>query len=82
MNNCSYTGARVLIEEEGFICAADFYDQGSFIVVRFNPASISYNPASMGKMTHRVSLAGGWYREDLGVLVIPKAGLISGDLHR
>jgi hypothetical protein len=84
-NPCVKTGARVLVVEYGGVAPADLFLVGSAIVARFgcdNRITLDYSADAVAYATHRMTLGQtGWYREDLGVAVVPIAQL-EGELVR
>lgn len=82
MNNCTYTGAQVFLNELGCVVAADLYDQGAFIVIRFTPNSQDWSEEARARITHRVTLSSrAWHHDVAGVTVITRES-ITGNLVR
>lgn len=77
MTNCIKTGAWVYLEEYGFSAPADIFAVGEHTrIVKFNTyvmeegAHFYRDPPC--RITHYATLgSSGWWREDIGTLVIP-----------
>lgn len=68
MTNCIKTGAYLRFTEYGAFAPADLYQVGDCVVARF----VGLGHKSHLTVTHNVTIGqAGFYREDLGVLVVP-----------
>jgi hypothetical protein len=78
MSECIKTGARVLLQEYGLICAADIHSvPNNIIVIKFNPDSLRPPTASdLISVTHQAMVGFGFYRQDEGILVIPDTYIV------
>jgi hypothetical protein len=75
MNKCVYTGSRCFLKGPDVAVAADIYDQGSVVVVRYNPMSISHLTDSITECTHIADLRydSSWNHQTAGVAVVNKS---------
>lgn len=77
---CIKTGARVFVENYGYVVAADIYEIDSAYIVRWNIHSRTWDKDA--ESTHHIIHWTGdavWHREDIGVTVCPKMYLISNE---
>lgn len=68
MTNCIKTGAYLHFTEYGAYAPADLYQVGDCVVARF----IGFGHKRHLEVTHDVTIGqAGFYREDIGILVVP-----------
>jgi hypothetical protein len=66
---CTYTGARVLFLDYGFVAPADLYLVDSTVVIRWNE-HCPQHAFTEADVTHQVITRRAWHRPDIGVTVV------------
>lgn len=79
--SCIKTGARIYLDNYGYVARGDVYHVGDVYIFRWNPHSREYkildhhfesNPIAVDYRVHMIENSEHWWhREDLGMTIVP-----------